>query len=210
MRRAIYPGSFDPVTNGHLDIIQRGCKLFDEIIVAVLVNPEKNSFFTIAERCEISRPALYLLFPDKEAIFTAVVEQMDREKLASIRAELEHLKGLHAKLLHACMSWGCHGIDLAAAHLDAADLFDLRFPVVQQVYRNFQSVIVELISKHFQAARLKSSAEQTARVLVFGMRGLRETAADRRDMQNLIASLVEICVRAIERRFRSDFSGRNS
>ncbi|HVS80177.1 MAG TPA: pantetheine-phosphate adenylyltransferase [Pyrinomonadaceae bacterium] len=53
MRRAIYPGSFDPVTNGHLDIIQRGCKLFDEIIVAVLVNPEKNAFFTINERCEI-------------------------------------------------------------------------------------------------------------------------------------------------------------
>ena len=53
MRRAIYPGSFDPVTNGHLDIIQRGCKLFDEIIVAVLVNPEKKAFFTIEERCEI-------------------------------------------------------------------------------------------------------------------------------------------------------------
>jgi len=53
MRRAIYPGSFDPVTNGHLDIIQRGCKLFDEIIVAVLVNPEKNPFFAIEERCEI-------------------------------------------------------------------------------------------------------------------------------------------------------------
>jgi len=53
MRRAIYPGSFDPVTNGHLDIIQRGCKLFDEIIVAVLVNPDKKAFFTIEERSEI-------------------------------------------------------------------------------------------------------------------------------------------------------------
>ena len=53
MRRAIYPGSFDPVTNGHLDIIQRGCKLFDEIIVAVLINPEKTAFFTTQERCEI-------------------------------------------------------------------------------------------------------------------------------------------------------------
>src|SRR5438552_19207750 len=53
MRRAIYPGSFDPVTNGHLDIIQRGCKLFDEIIVAVLVNPEKKAFFTIEERSEM-------------------------------------------------------------------------------------------------------------------------------------------------------------
>ena len=58
MRRAIYPGSFDPVTNGHLDIIQRGCKLFDEIIVAVLVNPEKKAFFSIEERCDILRQVL--------------------------------------------------------------------------------------------------------------------------------------------------------
>jgi pantetheine-phosphate adenylyltransferase len=53
MRRAIYPGSFDPVTNGHLDIIERGCKLFDEIIIGILVNPEKQPFFTIEERHEI-------------------------------------------------------------------------------------------------------------------------------------------------------------
>ena len=53
MRRAIYPGSFDPVTNGHLDIIERGCKLFDEIIISILVNPEKHPFFTIEERLEM-------------------------------------------------------------------------------------------------------------------------------------------------------------
>ena len=53
MRRAIYPGSFDPVTNGHLDIIERGCKLFDEIIIAILVNPEKQPLFTIEERREM-------------------------------------------------------------------------------------------------------------------------------------------------------------
>ena len=53
MRRAIYPGSFDPITNGHLDIIERGCKLFDEIIVAILVNPDKQPFFTIEERHEM-------------------------------------------------------------------------------------------------------------------------------------------------------------
>jgi pantetheine-phosphate adenylyltransferase len=50
MRRAIYPGSFDPVTNGHLDIIERSCKLFDEIIIGILVNPEKQPFFSIEER----------------------------------------------------------------------------------------------------------------------------------------------------------------
>lgn len=53
MRRALYPGSFDPVTNGHLDIIERGCKLFDEIIVSILINTEKKPFFTVEERKEM-------------------------------------------------------------------------------------------------------------------------------------------------------------
>ena len=53
MRRAIYPGSFDPVTNGHLDIIERGCKLFDEIIIGILVNPDKRPLFTVEERQEM-------------------------------------------------------------------------------------------------------------------------------------------------------------
>lgn len=50
---AIYPGSFDPITNGHMDIIQRGSRLFDELIVAVLVNPEKAPLFTADERVEM-------------------------------------------------------------------------------------------------------------------------------------------------------------
>lgn len=53
MRRAIYPGSFDPVTNGHLDIIERGCKIFDEIIIAISFNPDKNPMFTAGERREM-------------------------------------------------------------------------------------------------------------------------------------------------------------
>ncbi len=47
---AIYPGSFDPLTNGHVDIIERGLKLFDKIIVAILYNPAKKSLFTVEER----------------------------------------------------------------------------------------------------------------------------------------------------------------
>ena len=47
---AIYPGSFDPVTNGHIDIIVRGLKIFDRIVVGILNNPEKNPLFTVTER----------------------------------------------------------------------------------------------------------------------------------------------------------------
>jgi pantetheine-phosphate adenylyltransferase len=52
---AIYPGSFDPLTNGHVDIIRRGARLFDRIIIAVLVNLEKAPLFTVPERVEIAR-----------------------------------------------------------------------------------------------------------------------------------------------------------
>ena len=52
---AIYPGTFDPLTNGHVDIITRGARLFDRIIVAVLVNAEKSPLFTMTERVEIAR-----------------------------------------------------------------------------------------------------------------------------------------------------------
>jgi pantetheine-phosphate adenylyltransferase len=52
---AVYPGSFDPLTNGHVDIISRGARLFDRIIVAILVNAEKSPLFTMDERVEITR-----------------------------------------------------------------------------------------------------------------------------------------------------------
>jgi pantetheine-phosphate adenylyltransferase len=50
---AIYPGTFDPPTNGHLDLIERGSKIFDELIVAILRNPEKNPLFSLEERREM-------------------------------------------------------------------------------------------------------------------------------------------------------------
>ena len=54
-RIAVYPGTFDPLTNGHVDIIQRGAALFDRIVVAILVNPEKSPLFSVAERVDMTR-----------------------------------------------------------------------------------------------------------------------------------------------------------
>ena len=89
MRRAIYPGSFDPVTNGHLDIIERGCKLFDEIIIAILVNPEKTPFFTIEERQEM---------------LATVLEEIER---GSCRLRVDSFEGL---LVHYAVARQAHAI----------------------------------------------------------------------------------------------------
>jgi len=57
-RIAIYPGSFDPVTNGHIDIVKRGLKIFDRIIVAILLNPDKKYLFTVEERLEMLQDSM--------------------------------------------------------------------------------------------------------------------------------------------------------
>src|SRR6266568_792732 len=61
MRTAIYPGSFDPLTNGHLDVIERAAKLFDKVIVAIANNDTKNPLFTLAERRDLVNRSLSLL-----------------------------------------------------------------------------------------------------------------------------------------------------
>jgi pantetheine-phosphate adenylyltransferase len=66
MRTAIYPGSFDPLTNGHLDVIQRATKLFDRVIVAVAKSDSKHPFFTLEERLDLVAEAVRP-FPSVEA-----------------------------------------------------------------------------------------------------------------------------------------------
>lgn len=55
MTKACCPGSFDPVTNGHIDVIERASRMFDEVVVAVVENPSKNALFTVEERMELLR-----------------------------------------------------------------------------------------------------------------------------------------------------------
>jgi pantetheine-phosphate adenylyltransferase len=62
----IYPGSFDPITNGHLDIIERSTHILDKLVVAVLRNEHKQPLFSVAERMELARQALAVRFPNVE------------------------------------------------------------------------------------------------------------------------------------------------
>ncbi len=58
MRKVIYPGTFDPITFGHIDIIQRACDLFDGVVVTVAINPSKTSLFTVDERVDFIRESV--------------------------------------------------------------------------------------------------------------------------------------------------------
>lgn len=91
MRVAIYPGSFDPITNGHLDIIQRGCNIFDKVIVAVLINIDKKGLFTIGERVELIKKATAHLENVEVVSFNGLLVDLAKEYNARVI-----LKGLRA------------------------------------------------------------------------------------------------------------------
>lgn len=81
---AIYPGSFDPVTNGHLDLIERGTKIFDRLIVGVLRNLEKDPLFTLVERLEMLRETTRL-WPNVEVdVFDGLLVDYARQRGARV------------------------------------------------------------------------------------------------------------------------------
>jgi len=91
MRTAIYPGSFDPLTNGHLDVIERAIKLFDQVIVAVADNDTKNPLFTLAERRDLVNRSVSLLKNVETDTFDGLlVEYVERRSGQAI------LRGLRA------------------------------------------------------------------------------------------------------------------
>ena len=90
-RIAVYPGSFDPITNGHLDIIHRALEFVDELIIAILVNPEKNPLFTVSERIDLIRSVLKLNHRIKIDQFDGLLVDYARKKGAGMI-----LRGLRA------------------------------------------------------------------------------------------------------------------
>ncbi len=90
-KTAIYPGSFDPVTKGHLDIIERGLKLFDNIIVTVMLNPGKNTLFTVDERKDLLSESLKAFENvEVDSSMELLVDYADRRKADAI------LRGMRA------------------------------------------------------------------------------------------------------------------
>ena len=81
---AVYPGTFDPLTNGHVDIIQRGAALFDHIVVAILINPTKSPLFSVKERVEMAR-TVFKSQPDVEVdTFDGLLIDYARQREANV------------------------------------------------------------------------------------------------------------------------------
>src|SRR6202050_1260472 len=80
---ALYPGTFDPPTNGHIDLIQRGAKLFDRLTVAILVNPVKNPLFTVEERVEMLKEVTAGINNVSVATFNGLMVEFARQQSAS-------------------------------------------------------------------------------------------------------------------------------
>ncbi len=81
--KALYPGTFDPPTNGHVDLIQRGAKIFDHLTVAILVNPVKNPLFTLEERVEMLKEVAASMGNVSVATFNGLMVEFARRQNCS-------------------------------------------------------------------------------------------------------------------------------
>lgn len=118
-RRAIYPGTFDPITMGHLDIIERSAKLFDEVIVAVLLNINKQPMFSIEERVEMIRQVVPFANVSVGAfeglLVHYAIEQEAQVIVRGIRAVSDYEYELQMALMNRRLEPGVETVFLMAA-----------------------------------------------------------------------------------------------
>jgi pantetheine-phosphate adenylyltransferase len=112
VRRAVCPGSFDPVTNGHLDIIGRSASLFDEVIVAVLVNESKTGLFTVDERMALLRETTAAYGNVRVESFRGLLVDFCRERGAGIVVRgIRAVSDFDFELQMAQMNIGLAGVE---------------------------------------------------------------------------------------------------
>lgn len=128
----------------------------------------------IAKAASMSRPALYLLFPGKEQVFEAATMFLARRHLENIRAAMLPCEGLLDKLTTACSMLLVGVFELQQSAPDARDMDDLSFSVVREIYAMFEQFFAAIIAEEVAVPAIPF--EETARVLLYGARGLREVA----------------------------------
>lgn len=103
--KVVYPGSFDPVTNGHIDIIKRASKLFDEVVVCVLVNNKKKYLFNMEERIEMLEELLYDYDNVKVSMYSGLlIDFVEKNKIDSIIRGIRAISDYESELQFAQMN----------------------------------------------------------------------------------------------------------
>jgi len=154
----------------------------------------------IAGAAGISRPALYLVFPSKDDVFAAVVRHIDAKWHAELTLGLDDQPSAEARIRHACGQWATHGIDMVATYPDAKDLFDLRFGAVREMYEHFEQVLAGLIDEGLAGSRLRATARELARSLIYALRGIKDAATSVTEMRRLADLQVAVLVAALDLR----------
>jgi AcrR family transcriptional regulator len=151
----------------------------------------------IAKAAGLTRPTLYLSFPDKESIFRAVIETMVEIKFTAIRDGVARRAGFDAKLQFACETWGAEGFEMVLANPDAKDMFDIGFTPVLKSYLAFEHLLTDIIRKPVEQAGLSVKAADVARLIVFGMKGFKDIAKDGKEMRKMIAAQTAVVTAAL-------------
>ena len=137
MKIAIVPGSFDPVTNGHIDIIKRTAELFDEVYVAILVNSSKKPLFTVEERIELLKHVTSDIKNVKIESFSGLLVDFARKKKASCI-----VKGLRA------VSDYEYEVQMALTNKQIAPEIETLFIPTSGLYSYLSSSIVKEVAKY--------------------------------------------------------------
>ena len=137
MKTAVYPGSFDPCTNGHLDIITRAARLFDKVVVAVLVNSKKSPLFSAEERVEMIKKVTGSLDNVEVVCFSGLLVDFIKEHKADVV-----IKGLRA------VSDFEYEFQMALTNKKLSDSFETLFLPTSAEYMFLSSSVVKEIAKY--------------------------------------------------------------
>ncbi len=156
IRRAIYPGTFDPLTNGHLDIIERASRLFDEVVVSILINPGKNPMFTLEERVGILTEVLNARFSNVSVdtfdglLVDYAAQQRAHAVVRGIRAISDYEYELQMALMNRRLSPNLETVFL----MSSEDYSYLSSRLVREVYTlggSVDGLVPELVIERMKA-----------------------------------------------------------
>jgi AcrR family transcriptional regulator len=173
----------------------------DKILVAALdvflrYGYKRVTMNDIAQAAGISRPALYLVFDNKEEIFKSVYEHWVQGTLIEIEAKLGQLKTPEEKLRAAFELWTVRPFERMRASSEAAELLECTFGFAQdsvnQGYRSFEKILLPVLRSHskFKSAKTKVSVEKTAHILSSAVRGFKVGAKDATEIRSLVRELL--------------------